>query len=458
MENMEIYWSLMNYVVSIAGMGVTGFLFCRLVTPFLHNRKQGRIVGISYFAVMLVLYFIPWEIDSMFAYAVGIMISTAVMCFLERRNAEQKIFLGAVMYLLNWISNSIAGIPRVMAFHYINALPFASRNPMRQLGCYIIAEACYLVLDFLLMAFFIYFIDKIYVCKSENIKRKELGLIMAAPGSLVLGYAMLHAVSNIYVADTGKYIQDVHPEYEWIRTLYQMVSYLAIIAVIGFYQSIKESHLKEKENAVLSGQIENMKRHIHEIELLYRDIRGLKHDMGNHITVLEHLVAKKEQQEAARYLSELKEQLPKADTEIKSGNPVTDVILTEKKREAREKGIDFLCDFHYPQETKINAFDVSIILNNAVSNAIEATQNCDRPYIYIKSYRKKNAYMIEITNCFCGHLVWNKENGLPESTKKESEHGLGLINIRKVAQKYLGDMDMEQTGDEVRLSIMLMTE
>lgn len=237
-----------------------------------------------------------------------------------------------------------------------------------------------------------------------------------------------------------------------------MISYISIIAVIVSYQSIKESHRKEKENVLLAEQVASMESHIREVESLYRNIRGLKHDMGNHVMILENLVQKNEQQEAARYLSELKKQLNETGTEVKSGNPVTDVVLTEKQKEAVGKEIAFVCDFHYPEGTKINAFDVSVIVNNAVSNAIEAAEKCDKPYVHIKSYRKKNAYMIEVSNNFMGDIVLNEENRLPESTKNGSEHGFGLLNIRKVAQRYFGDIDIVQDGDKFILSIMLMVE
>ena len=31
----------------------------------------------------------------------------------------------------------------------------------------------------------------------------------------------------------------------------------------------------------------------------------------------------------------------------------------------------FRCDFHYPTGSDINAFDISVILNNALQNAVE---------------------------------------------------------------------------------------
>jgi len=43
----------------------------------------------------------------------------------------------------------------------------------------------------------------------------------------------------------------------------------------------------------------------------------------------------------------------------------------EKLREAKEKQIRFISDFHYPGDTKLNAFDLSVILNNALDNCME---------------------------------------------------------------------------------------
>ena len=41
----------------------------------------------------------------------------------------------------------------------------------------------------------------------------------------------------------------------------------------------------------IRDRISDIKKHIEEVEKLYRDIRSMRHDMGNHIQTLEHLVA-----------------------------------------------------------------------------------------------------------------------------------------------------------------------
>ncbi len=106
-----------------------------------------------------------------------------------------------------------------------------------------------------------------------------------------------------------------------------------------------------------------------------------------------------------------------------------------------------------------NVFDISVILNNALQNALENAEKSEKPYISILSYRRNNAYMIEISNSFTGDLQWDTEKELPITSKRKLDgHGYGLANIRKMARKYSGDIDVVQMDGEFCLSIMLMLE
>ena len=67
--------------------------------------------------------------------------------------------------------------------------------------------------------------------------------------------------------------------------------------------------------------------------------------------------------------------------------------------------------------------------------------------------------MLEITNCISRNVQIDIETGLPETSKKDKlNHGYGLINIRKVAQKYYGDIDIIQKEREFTLMVMLMID
>lgn len=470
MEKMDIYWCAAAILVRVSTISITGSLFYRFISPFLCRRslhhkstddkKSVRLIKLSYIFMMLLLSAIPFEMDGMTAHAVGILFFFGVIYVYDRRNPEQKIFLLFLMYLIDWISYGIASIPREFLYRYVMFSDSVTTLTIWvNFGLYVLTESCYVLCRYFAMWLLLSVIDRIYLYKYENMSRKELGLMLAIPFSGIIGYVSFTFFSSIYLTDTKWYIQDVHASYQWVVVLYQVMNYAAIVAAVILYQDMKRNHRKEKENAVLAGQMESLKKHIEEVETLYQDIRGMRHDMGNHIMILENLCQKGEQREAISYLEELKEQFHGAGSEIKSGNPVTDILLMEERKEAENRGISFRCDFHYPEGASVNAFDVSVILHNALNNAVEGAEGCKAPFIRLSSYRKKNAYMIEIVNSLKEQVILEKESGLPLTTKdNKAEHGYGLINIRKVAQKYFGNIAIEQKDGMFVLHIMLMLE
>lgn len=456
MGNIELYWDIVNDTITIIYIAIEGLLFCRFVKPFMKENTSAYRVWFPYFAVMAALYYIP--LPGRYAYIAGITVFILLMYLLDRRNAEQKIFLAFTMFLLQWVT-TIALVFRRFMFDTVILIPYMTRRVWLQLGVYAIVECLYYLLRILILYELIRIIHKVYIYKKENISVKELILLLIPYCSVFIGKNVFTFLSDIYEEDLGKYVWNAHEGYESLLFLYQLIALSVMLVVIAVYQSIKMSQQKEKESIVLEEQIDNIKRHIREVEKLYEDIRSLKHDMGNHVMVLESLFMKDERQELEQYLLQLKENLKETVSVIRSGNPVTDVILTEKQRLAEEKGITFLCEFYFPDEINIDVFDVSIILNNALENAVRASENGEKPYVHILSYSRKNAFIIEIKNGFTGILSWDEESGLPETTKEDSKnHGYGLGNIKRVAQKYHGDIEIAHENEEFRLSVLLMTE
>lgn len=450
-------WSLVSAGTGILRLIAEGWIFGIFVRPFLNKLRTARIVGIVYSVVLLLLYFIPLEMS--YPRMIVSCVVLLLMCILDKRNLAQKLVLVIIMYLLNWIAHGVALVPRDMGYALLINNPYISERASLQFAGYIIIEVLFCVARGLLLYLLAVGIHKVYTNKRENISRKELLLLLCVLSAIMTGYFAFTYLSEVYVNDMGQYIWNIHEEYTVLKVVYQIFSALLLFIVMAVYQGIKERQREEKENAVLEEQMESMKSHISEVEKLYGDIRALKHEMGNHITVLENLVLQNQKEETEQYFSELKECWRESASEIQTGNPVTDVILMQKKKEMQEKGICFMCDFHYPTETKLEAFDVSIILNNALVNAVEGVAGCTNPYISIISYRKKNAYMIEVKNSIKKKVVLNEETGLPDTTKKDKiNHGFGLTGIRKIAQKYFGAIDIEQNKNSFLLSIMLMVE
>lgn len=457
MSIIETVWAITSYTSILAIMLSTGICFGCFVRPYLQSKKSAICVGAVYFIVMLVLYSIPPRFDNFTAYAIGILAAFVVMCMEDRRNMEQKIFLAVTFFSLRWLSIAAAGVIDRVFYDRVVQNTFLTKNIWLQYGVYVITKVAEVGISVALMMAVIYFLNRAFVYKRANMTKTELMMLIMPSLSAMTGYGILQFYQAVYGQDTGKSLYSAYGIYGALSLLNYAVSILTILVVVIMFQSLKARQEDRTGGKLLQSQITDMKRHISEVEKLHKDIRSMRHDMGNHIQTIEHLIEHNEVEEAVQYTAGLKETWQGIVPAVKTGNPVTDVILLEKKKEAEEKNIRFMYDFHYPQNSKINAFDISIILNNALDNSIESA--CGKtPYIKVSSFCKTNIFMIIIENSFEGKLLLDEDSGLPISTKKGSEHGLGLINIRRVAKRYLGDIAFEREDGKVIVTVMLQME
>ena len=76
--------------------------------------------------------------------------------------------------------------------------------------------------------------------------------------------------------------------------------------------------------------------------------------------------------------------------------------------------------------------------------------------------KKKNHFLlIEVENSFDGKVIWEDGGIVPMTTKQSDlpdilmEHGIGLKNVKNVADHYLGDMDIKIKNDVFKVTVML---
>lgn len=472
MEHTDIL-TVISAVHAIVAMYGTGYILYRFAKPFMENKKGAVCIGIAYFATMLLLYLVPMEINTFAAYGLGILSAFIVMCRIDGRNYKQKTFTAVTFFSLHWLSeymtriitDAVYNIKVVSDVFYLSGGHQAAKSLI--FGG---VELLDTVIGFALLGISVRYIVKTYVYKREEMSMKEMFMLIVPSITGMTGYGILIR----YQTSSGmSWMEPIYGLYNGLAFLHFGISIITIVVMTVLFQNIRARQEEKLQNELLAAQVVNIERHIGQVESLYQNIRSIRHDMTNHILTLERLYAGNNVEEAMDYGKELKSSLSQIAGEIKSGNPVTDVILQELKNEAEKRKIRFQSDFYYPTGTNINAFDVSVILNNALQNAMENAGHVplenagkgESPYISVLSYHRNNAYMIEISNSFTGNLQWDEERGLPVTSKEKTEghgygqtHGYGLSNIRMVAGKYSGDIAIDLKDDEFRLSIMLMME
>lgn len=461
----ELCYSVTNEIYQFLMALLAAWAYFYLVRDFVKEKKTALFTGAAYLVVMLILWYEPYYIPSFWAYLIGVMAALAVMCLMEQENFLQKIFLAWTFYAVRWlVARTTVTVGAVLWKLYLFLEP-GYIDVEKGYYLYAAESVIEILSQIALFMIAIGLIVKAYHGKEQKMQGREF-LLMSLPSfTCVMGYAY---VKYIWESPVGLQYSELDSSvlYHGMMLLYCLSVYIPILVVIVLYQNIKEKQREEMRNDLLAGQMEDMKRHIREVEELYREIRSLKHDMGNHVMVMQKLAGHEQEQ----YVESLRIQYSAVAQQIQSGNPVTDVILMERSREAQEKGIEFTCDFQYPTGRKVDAFDLSIILNNALANAIEAVQKKDSTendsacakenrqagYIKISSSLRENAYLIEVENSYYHKFVMDREERLPVTTKEDKAlHGFGLRNIRRVAQKYHGDIEVEAGEQVFRLSVML---
>ncbi len=406
----ELQWTIMSHLAAIAEMAVTGFFYAGLTKPFLQNKRGAYCTSAVYFGVMLVFYIFAVRMDYYLINGIAFSAGFGVLCWIDRQNYAQKVFLTVTFFSLHWFVFEMAEILYDNIYRYAEQTKFMAAHLDLWLALYVSMLCIHLAAKSVLTAISNICIIKAYTYKQAKMSKRELLMLCVPSVTGMAGFEILRYYRDFYIRAAGKSIES----YEVLALLYYAVSVAAVVVVVMLYQSIWANQREKLQNELLAAQMGSIQQHIRQVEYLYQDIRSMKHDMANHLLMLERLYAGNKAAEAKAYSAELSAAFSEAAGELRTGNPVTDVILQEQKNEAQNRNLEFHSAFQYPSGTTVNAFDVSIILNNALQNAVEYAVQ----YVVIRAYRKNNAYIIEVKNDFAASLKWDTESGLPATSKQ----------------------------------------
>lgn len=323
-------------------------------------------------------------------------------------------------------------------------------------------------LSFQIVFFILLLISIRYLKKNLSYAGREITpmqqLFLSVPSIMGLCFCVMLRSILYEVGDAQtEFLVDSFPE---TGILIPVISGLCLISVIlsaVILKQLIESNEKEVLVGVYQSRISDMEEHMKDVEHLYDGIRGMRHDMKNYVADLEILLRSGNQNENAdayqteicHYLDGLCDSIEKLEMKCNTGNPVTDVVISRKMRISDEKNIPFECNFVYPEKLGISAFDISIILNNGLDNAIEAAEKEKKPYICLDSYIRENMFFIEIRNSFTGNLNTDTTGRNLYTNKEDAGHGLGLKNIKGCAAGYYGKVEWTVKEREFLLTVML---
>ncbi len=303
--------------------------------------------------------------------------------------------------------------------------------------------------------------------KDYEIHRTEL-LFLLTPSAAGLFVCLLLRIIMVTLEDkVPKMLYDRYPILTIVLPAILLLSLLSILYGVKLFQDMVYRNKAKSERVILKNQVKNMQEHMEEMERIYSEIRGMKHDMKNTLAVILQL-SMEEKGELQEYLADLNQTFDRLDMRFRTGNTVADTLLNMKYHEAVRLVPDLEMDTDrlvFPQDMEIHSYDIGIILGNAVDNAVQACQKLKEKepeaevFIRFVTLQKGNLLVLKVENSFDGKLVRRPREEFPMTDKSDKEnHGMGLANIKNTVEKYHGAMDYMVKGRVFILSMMMKNE
>ena len=466
---MERYYDIVYHFDTVLGILLQALCLAVWVRPFAPRGRKVWPVAAVYASLTVFFYFIPYYMSMMGTTVLSLLVVLLMCCAADREYIGQKIWLAMVFACFRWQTASVFSSLNTLVYGLMCRLLY-DRETIVWFRYFVINYFLLAVLESAFLYGAVKLMHRCYGRKREQVNGGEFILLVIPALVGLAAYGLLHYYNALYQKNTGGDITDLGAAHEWIKIGY-LLFLMAVIMAMGYlFRQWKNEKDEELRRRILFRQMEDLEEHIAAAEQHYRDMQSLRHDMAGHLMTLEELYAAGRHEAARQYAQTLRDKTRDTLPLLQSGNPVTDVILSEKKREMEQKGIAFDCAFHYParrqaaREMKmteaVNTFDISVILNNGLNNAMEAAEQIENAHVSLSSRLIGKMFLMEIVNDCAGQCRIDPATGLPPTTKQGEGHGYGLLNIRRVAHKYLGDMEAgtEERGGRTCFVLRVMLQ
>lgn len=281
----------------------------------------------------------------------------------------------------------------------------------------------------------------------EKIREFDKGYQRILLGITASCYIIMSVLLSLIMTDSLLVMQ-IAIVFSWIFIMSCLVAIIIIISLHSKYLK------KERETVMISLTNELMEKNYQQLHENQRLIAKQVHDFTNHLKTLRGMLAKNT--EAEQYICKLLEVTYHESKLCHSGCDVIDAIINCKIAEAAASSITFSYEIKLPEPIHISSVDICAVLSNQIDNALEACEDIRNPqdrFVHVNLWQKETFLFFKVVNSvFSNPFV---EGYTLISKKKESGHGLGLVNIRDTVEKYEGTLDIQFSGNQF-ISIAMM--
>lgn len=433
---MTLIWKIFEFSIAIFEVYLL-HLFCSLFFTQKLSKKPYKFIFLIAQASVIFFNNFIFGVANLYAF----IISMTIIVITSKLMYDNNLALIAFIMLVSCILIAIfefAGVFLVTAIFSVSP---------KEITEYTIYRAISSVLIRFLYLMFIMLLKRVDL-KNLNLKSLNLKRVQVYESIIVLLFSLSLVISifNLYKSEkvlSGK------------KTEIAIISIATIIFILFLIKIINEIIKFSKEEVEWKLKETEYKRqitYIKSMEDLTYNLRAQRHDFNHHIGCIYGLLQTNNIKDVKAYTENLVSAMQETNTIVNIDNAIIASILNFKLAIAKSKNINLEVDVKIPKELSIDSTDISIILGNALDNAIEACEQCEEKNITVKMYIQSDHLIIKICNSKSTDLI-NPSLGTTKADKEN--HGFGIENIRYVVEKYDGLLKIEDLGEKFLINIAL---
>ena len=303
-----------------------------------------------------------------------------------------------------------------------------------------------LLLAKILWLMIILFIGRIYRQRSAGIQISSMEWLQL---SIIPGFTICALLCMLFDNSSEENVQSIY--------LFLAVGLAAVnFIVINLIQDVLE---KEEQIRVGILSYRNQKNQLdayRDMKDVYERQRKMMHDYKNQLGTIQTLLKGQDMQSALAFTEKLTGNISVDMSAINTNHPVVNAVLNQKYHSAQEKNIPVIFKVGDLHEIRLKEEEIVILLANLMDNAIKECEKVlekkGKAAIRLKLVYENGKLILSVRNPVSAK-VDIIDDAVPK--KKNDSHGIGLLNVKSVVDKYEGDMVLSCDDKEFKAVVII---
>lgn len=307
---------------------------------------------------------------------------------------------------------------------------FASKMPEQEL---LNNNWVVLVIDSMPLCLF----SLLHCIRKQKTRRLDFTLQVQQIVFMLTGLAGIYIVLGtlqIFEARVGK-----EPFVHYTKILITAVCFLFLILIL--WQAIVVNRQNQMAEKMRLNELFDQMKEEHFKEMLIQDetIRRFRHDFRAHMTAMKGYCEQGKQDDLIRYLDQLLKNGDMMTAKTYVGDAGVDAVINQLAERAKQENVKVTIEGGCKRPDRVTSFDFCCILSNILTNAIEACERMEENaakwiHLQLQDYNQ--------TVYICLQNTAPVTDGIEDNTWKKDKrnHGLGMGNVRRIVEKYVGKM------------------